>query len=81
MHGPPLAPTLPKVLAARWGGLSIEVIDVRVQASLRRAANHAIPVDYFNSQAEPPGTFLIRGGGGAAGFGGSFLPMPAAVCP
>ena len=54
-----------KVLAARWGGLSIEVIDVQVQGEPAPRQITAA-VDYFNSQAEPPEVLiLIRGGGSA----------------
>ncbi len=54
-----------KILSARWGGITIEHIDVQVQGE-PAVAQIVAAIDQFNAQAEPPETLvLIRGGGSA----------------
>lgn len=54
-----------KILNARWGGLTIEHIDVQVQGE-PAIAQIVAAFDQFNAQAEPPEVLvLIRGGGSA----------------
>lgn len=54
-----------KVLAARWGGLEIELIDVQVQGEVAPSQIVAA-IQQFNALAEPPDVLvLIRGGGSA----------------
>ena len=54
-----------KILAARWGGVDIELIDVQVQGE--PAVGQIVgAIEQFNAQAEPPDVVvLIRGGGSA----------------
>ena len=54
-----------KILAARWGGVAIELIDVQVQGE--PAVGQIVgAIEQFNAQAEPPDVLvLIRGGGSA----------------
>ena len=54
-----------KILAARWGGVDIALIDVQVQGE--PAVGQIVgAIDQFNAQAEPPDVLvLIRGGGSA----------------
>jgi len=54
-----------KILAARWGGLNITLIDVQVQGE--PAVGQIVgAIEQFNAQAEPPEVLvLIRGGGSA----------------
>ena len=54
-----------KILAARWGGIEITLIDVQVQGE--PAVGQIVgAIDQFNAQAEPPDVVvLIRGGGSA----------------
>ena len=54
-----------KILAARWGGMQVDVIDVQVQGDV------AVPqivnaVERFNGLAEPPEVLVIIRGGGSA---------------
>ncbi len=52
-----------KILAARWGGMQVDVIDVQVQgdAAVPQIVN---AVERFNGLAEPPEVLvMIRGGG------------------
>ncbi len=54
-----------KILNARWGGITIEHIDVQVQGE-PAVAQIVAALDQFNAQAEPPDVLiLIRGGGSA----------------
>lgn len=54
-----------KILAARWQGLRIELIDVQVQGEIAPAQIVAA-IEQHNAQAEPPSVLvLIRGGGSA----------------
>lgn len=54
-----------KVLGARWGGLSIELIDTQVQGEIAPQQIVAA-LAQFNSLSEPPDVVvLIRGGGSA----------------
>ncbi len=54
-----------KILAARWGGVDIELVDVQVQGE-PAVGQIVAAIDQFNSQAEPPDVLvLIRGGGSA----------------
>lgn len=54
-----------KVLAARWGGLVIDFIDVQVQGEA--AAGQIIKViEHFGSAARPPDVLVITRGGGSA---------------
>lgn len=54
-----------KILNARWGGITIEHIDVQVQGE-PAVAQIVAAFDQFNAQAEPPEALvLIRGGGSA----------------
>jgi exodeoxyribonuclease VII large subunit len=54
-----------KVLAARWRGLAIDIVDVQVQGEVAPAQITAA-LEQFNAQAEPPEVLvLIRGGGSA----------------
>jgi exodeoxyribonuclease VII large subunit len=54
-----------KILAARWQGVSIELIDVQVQGEI--AVGQIIDaVEQFNSSAEPPEVLVIIRGGGSA---------------
>ena len=54
-----------KILAARWGGVDITLIDVQVQGE--PAVGQIVgAIEQFNAQAEPPDVVvLIRGGGSA----------------
>jgi len=54
-----------KILAARWGGVDIALIDVQVQGE--PAVGQIVgAIEQFNAQAEPPDVVvLIRGGGSA----------------
>lgn len=54
-----------KVLAARWGGLQIELIDVQVQGEVAPAQISAA-LEQFNAQAQPPEVLIIIRGGGSA---------------
>ncbi|HVX23955.1 MAG TPA: exodeoxyribonuclease VII large subunit [Candidatus Saccharimonadales bacterium] len=52
-----------KILAARWGGVAIELIDVQVQGEAAPAQIVAA-IEQFNALAKPPEVVvLIRGGG------------------
>lgn len=54
-----------KILAARWGGVDIELVDVQVQGE-PAVGQIVAAIDQFNSQAEQPDVLvLIRGGGSA----------------
>lgn len=54
-----------KILAARWGGVNIELVDVQVQGE-PAVGQIVAAIDQFNSRAEPPDVLvLIRGGGSA----------------
>jgi exodeoxyribonuclease VII large subunit len=54
-----------KILRARWGGVSVELIDTQVQGEIAPAQIVAA-IEQFNAQAEPPEVLvLIRGGGSA----------------
>ena len=54
-----------KVLAARWHGVSIELIDVQVQGEI--APTQIVDaIEQFNARAEPPETLIIIRGGGSA---------------
>jgi exodeoxyribonuclease VII large subunit len=54
-----------KILNARWGGISIELIDVQVQGD---AAPEQIiaAVEQFNQRATPPDVLVLTRGGGSA---------------
>ena len=54
-----------KIINERWGGVSIELIDVQVQGEA--APGQVVrAIEQFNAQAEPPEVLvLIRGGGSA----------------
>jgi exodeoxyribonuclease VII large subunit len=53
-----------KILAARWQGLSIELIDVQVQGEI--AASQIIAaIEQFNALAAPPEVLVIIRGGGS----------------
>ena len=54
-----------KVLAARWCGVNIELIDVQVQGEVA-PAQIAAAIEQFNVQAKPPETLVIIRGGGSA---------------
>lgn len=52
-----------KVLGARWGGLTVELIDVQVQGEVA-VQQIVAAVEQFNSLSKPPDVLiLIRGGG------------------
>jgi exodeoxyribonuclease VII large subunit len=54
-----------KVLAARWGGIEITLIDVQVQGEIA-PAQIAAAIERCNQMAEPPDVLVVtRGGGGA----------------
>lgn len=54
-----------KILDARWGGMTLEHIDVQVQGE-PAVAQIVAAFEQFNAQAEPPEVLvLIRGGGSA----------------
>jgi exodeoxyribonuclease VII large subunit len=54
-----------KVLAARWGGIEIQLADVQVQGE---AAGSQIirAIEWFNTQGNPPEVLVIIRGGGSA---------------
>lgn len=54
-----------KILAARWGGLTIDVIDVQVQGE---AAGPQLirAIERFNAAAQPPDVLVLTRGGGSA---------------
>lgn len=54
-----------KILAERWGGLTIDVIDVQVQGE---AAGPQLirAIERFNAAAQPPDVLVITRGGGSA---------------
>ncbi|HSX17151.1 MAG TPA: exodeoxyribonuclease VII large subunit [Patescibacteria group bacterium] len=54
-----------KVLAARWGGIEITLIDVQVQGEVA-PAQLAAAVEQFNQLAEPPEVLVMTRGGGSA---------------
>jgi exodeoxyribonuclease VII large subunit len=54
-----------KVLAVRWRGVTIELIDVQVQGE-PAPAQIVAAIEQFNAQAEPPETVVIIRGGGSA---------------
>lgn len=54
-----------KILAARWGGMRIDLVDVQVQGEASPAQIVAA-IERFNELAEPPEVLvMIRGGGSA----------------
>lgn len=54
-----------KILAARWGGLQIDLVDVQVQGEAA-PAQIVEAIERFNGLADPPEVLvLIRGGGSA----------------
>jgi len=54
-----------KILAARWGGLQIELADVQVQGE--PAAGQIVrAIEHFNASGEPPEVLIIIRGGGSA---------------
>jgi exodeoxyribonuclease VII large subunit len=54
-----------KILAARWSGISIELIDVQVQGDIA-AGQIVAAIEQFNARSVPPEVLvLIRGGGSA----------------
>ncbi len=54
-----------KVLAARWGGLKISLIDVQVQGEVSPAQIVAA-IEQYNEMGEPPDVLVITRGGGSA---------------
>lgn len=59
-----------KILAARWSGLVIDLIDVQVQGDIS-PGQIVNAINIFNSQAQPPDVLvLIRGGGSAEDMAG-----------
>lgn len=54
-----------KVLAARWAGLQVELIDVQVQGE-PAPAQIVAAIEQFNAQAEPPEVLVVIRGGGSA---------------
>jgi exodeoxyribonuclease VII large subunit len=54
-----------KVLHARWGGMTIELIDVQVQGEAAPAQLVAA-IEQFNLLAEPPDVLVVTRGGGSA---------------
>ncbi len=54
-----------KVLGARWGGITISLIDVQVQGEASPAQLVAA-VEQFNQSADPPDVLVMTRGGGSA---------------
>jgi exodeoxyribonuclease VII large subunit len=54
-----------KILAARWSGVTIELVDVQVQGEIAPGQITAA-IEQFNAQAEPPEALVIIRGGGSA---------------
>ncbi|HEV7453926.1 MAG TPA: exodeoxyribonuclease VII large subunit [Candidatus Saccharimonadales bacterium] len=54
-----------KVLAARWGGIEITLVDVQVQGEIA-PAQIAAAIECCNQLAEPPDVLVITRGGGSA---------------
>ncbi|MET0779302.1 MAG: exodeoxyribonuclease VII large subunit [Candidatus Saccharimonadales bacterium] len=54
-----------KVLAARWGGIEITLVDVQVQGEIA-PAQIAAAIERCNQLAEPPDVLVITRGGGSA---------------
>lgn len=54
-----------KILAARWGGLQIDLADVQVQGE-RAPAQIVSAVQWFNEQANAPDVLVVIRGGGSA---------------
>ncbi len=54
-----------KVLAARWGGIKISLIDVQVQGEAA-PAQLVSAIEQFNESGEPPEVLVITRGGGSA---------------
>jgi exodeoxyribonuclease VII large subunit len=54
-----------KVLAARWGGIEITLIDVQVQGEIA-PAQIAAAIERCNQMAEPPDVLVVTRGGGSA---------------
>ena len=53
-----------KILNARWGGVSVQHIDVQVQGEVAPAQIVAA-IEHFNAQAEPPEVLVVIRGGGS----------------
>lgn len=54
-----------KVLAARWGGITISLIDVQVQGEAA-PSQLVSAIEQFNESGEPPDVLVITRGGGSA---------------
>lgn len=54
-----------KILAARWGGLTISLADVQVQGE-RAPAQLVNAIQWFNEQADAPEVLVVIRGGGSA---------------
>ncbi len=54
-----------KVLAARWGGIKITLIDVQVQGEAA-AAQITAAIEQANEMAQPPEALILTRGGGSA---------------
>lgn len=64
-----------KILAGRWGGLSIELADVQVQGE--PAVGQVVrAVEYFSRLPEPPDVLVIIRGGGSADDLAAFSAEP-----
>ena len=60
-----------KIIAARWGGMRITLIDVQVQGEAAIQQVHSA-IEQFNGLAEPPDVLVITRGGGSAEDLGAF---------
>jgi exodeoxyribonuclease VII large subunit len=54
-----------KILAARWGGLAVELADVQVQGE-PAVAQITAAINFFNARATPPQVLVLTRGGGSA---------------
>lgn len=54
-----------KILAARWGGLTVSLADVQVQGE-RAPAQLVNAIQWFNEQADAPEVLVVIRGGGSA---------------
>lgn len=64
-----------KILAARWGGLDIELADVQVQGEAAPGQIVAA-LQWFNQQADPPEVLVVVRGGGSADDLAAFSAEP-----
>ena len=64
-----------KILAARWGGLQIDLADVQVQGE-RAPAQIVSAIQWFNEQADAPDVVVVIRGGGSADDLAAFSAEP-----